>query len=219
MAATIGLTTAARVRPGAWVTVVARVLAVIVFLAEPSYWIRHALNHTWSAGVDLPFQLSNAAEFVTAAALWWRTPFLVELTYFWGFSAVIQALLTPDLPERFPDPAYFSFYVGHGVVIVAALFLTVGLGIMPRRGAPLRVLLGTIGFTICAEVANLVTNGNYMYLRQKPAAGTLLNFMGPWPWYVGSGLVLAIVFLTILHAPFWIAGRRAGTIPSSAESR
>jgi hypothetical integral membrane protein (TIGR02206 family) len=199
--------------------VVSRVLACIVVLAEPSYWIRHAVNHTWSAGVDLPFQLSNAAEFVAAAALWWRTPFLVELTYFWGFSAVIQALLTPDLRERFPDPAYFSFYVGHGGVIVAALFLTLGHRITPRPGAPLRVFLASLAFTVVAAAANLVTNGNYMYLRQKPVAGSLLNFMGPWPWYVGTALILAVVFLALLNAPFWIARRRASAIPSPADPR
>lgn len=219
LVATVGLTVAARVQPGPWTMVVSRVLALVVLLAEPSYWIRHAVNHTWSAGVDLPFQLSNAAEFVAAAALWWRTPVLVELTYFWAFSAVIQALLTPDLRERFPDPAYFSFYVGHGGVIVAAVFLTVGLRITPRAGAPVRVFVASLAFTVVAALANLVTNGNYMYLRQKPVGGSLLNFMGPWPWYIGTGMVLAVVFLAILNAPFWIARSRARAIPSMANSR
>jgi uncharacterized membrane protein YwaF len=57
-------------------------------------------------------------------------------------------------------------------------------------------------------LAHIVTNGNYMYLRQKPVAGSLLNFMGPWPWYIGGGLLLAVIFLTILNAPFWLARRR-----------
>ncbi len=219
LVSTVGLTAGARVRPGPWTMVVSRVLALVVLLAEPSYWIRHAVNHTWSAGVDLPFQLSNAAEFVAAAALWWRTPVLVELAYFWAFSAVIQALLTPDLRERFPDPAYFSFYVGHGGVIVAALFLTVGLRITPRPGAPLRVFLASLAFTVVAAVANLVTHGNYMYLRHKPLSGSLLDFMGPWPWYIGTGLILAVIFLAVLNAPFSIARRRVGAIPSATDAR
>lgn len=216
---TAGLTVAARLRPGRWTTVVSRVLAVIIVLTEPSYWLQEIIHGTWSARYDLPLQLSNAAEFVSAAALWWRTPFLVELTYFWGFGAVIQALATPDFPEHFPDPAYFRFYVAHGGILLAAVFLTIGLRITPRPGAPRRVFLATIAFTAVVGLADILTGGNYMYLRAKPAAGSLLNFMGPWPWYIGSGLVLAVVFLGLLNAPFWIARRRALATASGIERR
>ena len=202
------LTIAARIRPGRWITVATRILAVSIAGAEPSYWVQQIIHGTWSASTDLPLQLSNAAEFVSAAALWWQTPFLVELTYFWGFGAVVQALLTPDFQQHFPDPAYFRFYVAHGGILVAALFLTVGLRITPRPGAPLRVFLATIVFTAVVGLADVLTNGNYMYLRLKPAAGSLLNVMGPWPWYIGSGLILAIVFLTVLNTPFWLARRK-----------
>lgn len=219
VAATTGLTAAARLRPGAWITVVARALAIVIALTEPSYWVQEVIHGTWSARYDLPLQLSNASEFVAAAALWWRTPFLVELTYFWGLGAVLQALATPDFPEHFPDPAYFRFYLAHGGVLLAAVFLTVGLRISPRPGAPVRVFLATILFTALVGLADIMTGGNYMYLRLKPAAGSLLNFMGPWPWYIGSGLVLAVAFLTILNTPFWIARRRAQAIPSTANSR
>jgi hypothetical integral membrane protein (TIGR02206 family) len=205
---TAGLTIAARSAPGPWITVVSRILAVVIALTEPSYWVQQIVNHSWSPRYDLPLQLSNASEFVSAAALWWRRPFLVELTYFWGLGAVLQALATPDFPEHFPDPAYFRFYVAHGGVLLAAVFLTVGLRIWPRPGAPIRVFAATIGYTALVGLADIVTNGNYMYLRQKPVAGSLLNFMGPWPWYIGSGLLLAVILLTILNTPFWLARRR-----------
>jgi hypothetical integral membrane protein (TIGR02206 family) len=205
---TVGLTIAARASPGPWITAVSRTLALLIALTEPSYWVQQILHHSWSPRYDLPLQLSNASEFVSAAALWWRTPFLVELTYFWGLGAVLQALATPDFPEHFPDPAYFRFYVTHGGVLLAAVFLTIGLRIWPRPGAPIRVFAATIAYTALVGLADIVTNGNYMYLRQKPVAGSLLNFMGPWPWYIGSGLILAVIFLTILNAPFWLARRR-----------
>ena len=205
---TAALTVAARTRPGPWITIVSRALALAIVLTEPSYWVQQILNHSWSPRYDLPLQLSNASEFVSAAALWWRAPFLVELTYFWGLGAVLQALATPDFPEHFPDPAYFRFYVTHGGILFAAVFLTVGLRITPRPWTAARVLLATVGYTAFVGLADILTGGNYMYLRQKPVAGSLLNFMGPWPWYIASGLILAVILLTILNAPFWLARRR-----------
>ena len=207
VALTAALTVAARRWPGPWITGLSRVVALVILLTEPSYWLQQVIHHTWSARYDLPLQLSNASEFVSAAALWWRTPFLVELTYFWGFGAVLQALLTPDFPEHFPDPAYVRFYVTHGGILFAAVFLTVGLRILPRPGTAFKVFLATVAYTALVGLADFLTGGNYMYLRQKPAAGSLLNFMGPWPWYIGSGLLLAIIFLTLLNAPFWLARR------------
>ena len=206
---TVGLTIAARVRPGRWIAVVSRVLAVLIAIAEPSYWLSEVIHGTWSARYDLPLQLSNASELVAAAALWWPKPILVELTYFWGLGAVLQALATPDFSQHFPDPAYFRFYVAHGGVLAAAVFLVAGRRIFPRPGAPLRIFLITIGFTAVVGLVDVLTNGNYMYLRVKPAAGSLLNFMGPWPWYIASGALLAILFLAALNTPFWLARRRA----------
>jgi len=210
VAVTVVLTVAARTYPGRWITVVSRVLAVLVAAAEPSYWIAQAIHGVYAPRDDLPLHLSRAAEFVSAAALWWAKPFLVELTYFWGLGAIVQALVTPDIQQHFPDPAYFRFYIGHGGVLVAAVFLVVGRRIWPRPGAAVRVFLATVVFTAIAGLADILTGGNYMFLREKPSAGSLLNFLGPWPWYIASGLLLAIVFLTMLDAPFWLARRRAG---------
>jgi hypothetical integral membrane protein (TIGR02206 family) len=206
---TAGLTIGARVRPGRWLTVLSRILAILIVVAEPSYWVTQISNGTWAARYDLPLQLSNASELVAAAALWWPKPILVELTYFWGLGGVLQALATPDFTQHFPDPAFFRFYVTHGGVLAAAVLLVFGRRIYPRPGAPLRIFLITIGFTVIVGVADILTGGNYMYLRVKPAAGTLLNFMGPWPWYIASGALLAVVLLTVLYAPFWLMRRRA----------
>ena len=86
-----------------------RILSVLIAAAEPSYWVGHALGGVYSVQHDLPLELSRVAEFVSAAALWWPKPFLVELTYFWGLGAIVQALATPDITEHFPDPACFRF--------------------------------------------------------------------------------------------------------------
>ncbi len=59
-----------------------------------------------------------------------------------------------------------------------------------------------------AAVATLLTGGNYMFLREPPEEASLLDLLGPWPWYVVGGAVLAVVLLAVLDA---LTPRAGGT--------
>jgi hypothetical integral membrane protein (TIGR02206 family) len=196
------LCVAARRAPGRWIDVVAATIAVALVIAELSWQPYVLANHTWSVGASLPVQLCDVAGFVAAAALLWRQLLLVEVAWFWGLGGTLQAVLTPDLKDRFPSFPYLQFYVTHDLVILAAVFLVIGLALQPRPGAVRRIFLLTLGFAVLVGLIDLVTGGNYMYLRQVPASGSLLNLMGPWPWYIVTGSLLTLVVLTILDAPF-----------------
>ncbi len=117
---------------------------------------------------------------------------MAELAYFWGLAGSTQALLTPDLPDRFPSFLFLQYIVEHGLTVVAALLLPVGLGLHPRPGALLRVTLATVGLAVIAGIADLLTGGDYMYLARPPASPTLLSLLGPWPWYLAGATVVAL---------------------------
>src|SRR2546422_948572 len=74
----------------------------------------------------------------------------------------------------------------------------------------LPVQLCDVGGFVAAAIAivDLVTGGNYMYLRRVPAGGSLLSLMGPWPWYIAAGVLVALVVLALLDAPFHLWSRR-----------
>jgi hypothetical integral membrane protein (TIGR02206 family) len=150
---------------------------------------------------------------VAAAACWWRVTLLVELTYFWGLAGTLQAIITPDLNVGFPHLVFFQYVVGHVGIVVAALFLVVGMGIVPRGHAVVRVFAITLGYSAFVGIVDATTGANYMFLRSPPGEWTLLRLLGPWPWYVASAAGVAIVLFTLLDAPFW-SGRRG--VPASA---
>ena len=207
------LCVAARRAPGRWTGVVAAIVALAIVVAELSWQPYVLANHAWSAAYSLPIQLCDVGGFIAAAALVWRQLLLVEIAYFWGLGGTLQALLTPDLRDHFPSFPYLQFYVTHDLVILAALFLVIGLGLQPRRGAVRRIFLLTLGFAALVGLIDLVTGGNYMYLRRVPASGSLLSLMGPWPWYIAAGAVLTLLLLTVLDAPFQRI--RRGSVKSS----
>ena len=130
---------------------------------------------------------------VSVLALWTARQQLVELTWFWGLTASLQAVLTPDLGSAdFPELLYWTFFITHAGAVVAALVLVVGRGIEPRPGAVGRAFAATVLVAAAAGIANVLTGGNYMWLREKPEAGSLLDLMGPWPWYVLGAAALGL---------------------------
>src|SRR5438128_3332283 len=200
----------ARRRPGPWL----RVLAGVLVVDEVSWWV-YLLGGGQPGSrlaLSLPLQLCDAAIFIAAVALWTRHPLLVEVTYFWGLAGTIQALLTPDLPQHFPSYPYFQYYIAHGGVVAAALVLVVGLGQHPRRWAVAGVGGLTVAYAALVGFVDAVTGADYMYLRSKPPSATLLDFLGPWPWYILAAPVIAACLFAILDAPFRLRERRADAL-------
>jgi hypothetical integral membrane protein (TIGR02206 family) len=204
------LVAAARLRPGAWTRPACIALAVVLVAAEIAWWVY--LVATGAQGTELasalPLQLCDTAIFVAALALVLRYQLLVEVTYFWGLAGTIQAVITPDLPQHFPTFPFFQYYVAHGGIVAAALFLVVGLGQWPRRDAVLRVAGITIVYALLVGAIDAATGANYMYLRNKPQSASLLDLLGPWPWYLAWAGLIGVALLFVLDAPFrWLRHR------------
>jgi hypothetical integral membrane protein (TIGR02206 family) len=207
--AAAGLCVAARQRPGAWIGPVAVGLGAFLVASEAA-WIGWLLaRRAWTPAVGLPLHICDAATLLGAAALWSRRRALVELLWFWACAGTAQALVTPDLPRRFPDLLYFQYYAAHGGIVLAALFLVLGLRQAPARGAVGRGLLATAGYTAAAAVVDVVTGGDYLYLRHPPPVHTLFDLMGPWPWYLVATAGLAVVLFVLLDLPFRRARRNS----------
>ncbi|MDQ3647039.1 MAG: TIGR02206 family membrane protein [Actinomycetota bacterium] len=180
--------------------VVSRALAIGIL---GSYVVEHlafAARGTWTLDRNLPLHLTDAVTLVCVAALWIPHPLLIELLYFWALSASLQAVLTPDPGAGFPSIFFVTYFVTHCGAIVAACFLVFGRRLLPRRGAVWRVFGITAGFAALAALGNVVTGGNYMFLREKPDQASVLDVMGPWPAYIVSGAVLGLLMFLALAA-------------------
>lgn len=189
-----------RRHPGHWVQGYARALALLILAGWLGEYVADVALGTWTARYDLPLQLTDVVSVVAVLALWTRRVVLVELVYFWALTASLQATLTPDLSQTFPDVYYFTYFIYHIGAVVAACLLVFGCRIHPRPRAALRTFALTLAFVAVAGAGDLLTGGNYMYLRAKPIHNSLLNVMGPWPWYIVSTAALGLVLLLALQA-------------------
>jgi hypothetical integral membrane protein (TIGR02206 family) len=185
----------------AWAIPIGRGLAALIlggFLCEQ---LTYAVRGQWSADVNLPLQLTDAVTLASVGALWRaESLLLIELVYFWALSASLQAVLTPDLGQSFPDLLFFTYFATHSGALAAACLLFFGMRRAPRPGAVWRVYAITVAFTGLAAIGTLLTGGNYMFLRHKPAHGSLLDFMGPWPLYILVAALFGLLMFLALAA-------------------
>jgi hypothetical integral membrane protein (TIGR02206 family) len=206
----------ARRHPGRWVAPVSRGLAILILAAYVAEQVANAIRGTWTLGFNLPLQLTDAVTLVSILALWRPRPLPVELLYFWALTASLQAVITPDLDQTFPSIFYFTYFTTHSGAVVAACLLVFGRRLLPRPAAVWRVFAVTVAFAALAELGNLLTGGNYMFLREKPSSASLLDLMGPWPWYILTAAVLALaMFLTLEALARALRGPGAGGRPAT----
>ena len=191
-------------RAGGWLRAITLGLA---WLNLASYPI--SLIAAWLQGGDsdiehyLPFHLCDLAALTAGLALLTKTPLLRSLTYFWGLAGTIQGLATPAIRET--GPVFFSFFLQHFAIVAAALYLPLVLRWRPRR--PLWKAVGevfawSVAYLIFAIIVNALTGANFAYVSHPPENPSLLDHLGPWPWYVCSILGIAIVLYTLLWLPF-----------------
>jgi hypothetical integral membrane protein (TIGR02206 family) len=178
-----------------------RILAAILIGSEVYEQAAEIVAGTWTASQSLPVDLCDLAAFVTAFTLWTRRIGAFELAYFWGFSGTLQAILTPAMPEGFPAPDFFRFFAMHSGIIVSLFYLTLGLGLRPRKGAVWRVYGWTLVYAVAVGLVDWAVDGNYFYLCRKPE-GSLLDLLGPWPWYLLGGAAVAALMYWLLDLPY-----------------
>jgi hypothetical integral membrane protein (TIGR02206 family) len=187
-------------RRGRATVALTRTLALIILAGWVGEQVADVVEGIWSVEYTLPLQLTDVVSITAVIALWRPRLLLVELTFFWALTASLQATLTPDLARTFPSAFYFNYFAYHVGAVVAALLLVFGLRLYPRPGAVWRVFAATLVVAAVAAAADLITGGNYMYLREKPVHSSLLSAMSPWPWYIAETAVLAIAMLLALQA-------------------
>ncbi len=196
-----------RLEPGVRWGLFASILALVLV----ELW-RAALEGWLRLTTFLPLELCDAAMVLALVTLLRPRPAPAELLYFWAGAGSTLAMLTPDLRWSFPRYEFVVFFGLHGLVLAAALVLVYGTGLRPRRGAPLRAFLITAGLALVASLVNFSLGTNFMYLRHKPPVPTPLDWLGPWPVYIATSALVALVVFQLLALPFraeWRAARAA----------
>lgn len=181
-------------------------LWILIGLSLASYPINQlalqATGGNHSLDATLPFHLCDITAVICGLALITRRPALCELAYFWGLAGATQGLLTPNIATTFPNPHFISFFILHGSITITALSLPLGLSWKPRLHAARRAFLWILAYAVGVSIINITLNTNFAYLMEKPQNSSLLDTMGPWPYYIPLFVATTAIAFYLLALPF-----------------
>ncbi|MTV48715.1 TIGR02206 family membrane protein [Heliobacillus mobilis] len=181
-------------------------LAFILFFQELFIQGWNIASGTWSADSSLPLHLCNVTALLCGIMLLNRSYALYEVAFFWGMVAAVQALLTPDLGMfAFPHVIFYRFFITHGAIVLACLYMTFVEGYRPQLVSIGKTVLFSNVYMVAIAVVNHFTGGNYMYICAKPSGASLMDYMGPWPWYILFLEAVGILLMLLCYVPFVIA--------------
>ncbi|NOZ08741.1 MAG: TIGR02206 family membrane protein [FCB group bacterium] len=170
------------------------------------YW--NAINGLWTVQGMLPFHLCGTMVWVSVFLLLKPSFRVFELLYYLGIGGALQALVTPNLEVfGFPHYRFFETYIAHTGIIYAALFCIFARGYRPTlKGGVRALIIGNIYLVIVYGI-NLILGSNYMYVMHKPETFSVLNYFGPWPYYILGIELFAAVNMLLLYLPWGLINR------------
>jgi hypothetical integral membrane protein (TIGR02206 family) len=162
----------------------------------------------WHLDDSLPLQICDLAWVVVAWALLAGHPTATSLTYYWGLTLGLQALVQPTLTSPYPTFEFFAFWGKHVLIVWGAVYYTLAL----RHGPDWRSYRVAVGWTAVWLVGVLVLNGllgtNYGYVNGKPSEATVLDVLGPWPLYVVAEMAIVAGGWALITLPWTGLPRR-----------
>ncbi|MCG3088785.1 TIGR02206 family membrane protein [Sporosarcina cyprini] len=183
-----------------------RSFAFILLAFEIGFHLWMVGTGRWRLQDSLPLELCSISLLATIILLWTGKRSIANFVIFAGIAGALQAMITPVLDMNFPHFRFFHFFVTHAGIILTGLYFVWVRGYTPTlRGVFQAFLLLNILLPLILFI-NKSVEGNYMFLARKPLNGSLLDYLGPYPWYIASLEVVALGMFLII----WLLLREKG---------
>ncbi|SFB07240.1 MULTISPECIES: TIGR02206 family membrane protein [unclassified Bacillus (in: firmicutes)] len=182
-------------------------VALSLLAMEGTYHTWMYVNGSWKASHAIPLELCSLSLFLTVLLLLTGKKLVYEILLFTALLGASQAMLTPLLNYDFPHFRFFHFFYSHLMIIWVPLYFTWIKGYRPTIYSVLKLFCFLNILMPFIMLINKLVGGNYMFLSHKPESASLLDVLGPYPWYILSLEGLLILLSLIV----WLALREKGT--------
>jgi hypothetical integral membrane protein (TIGR02206 family) len=155
-------------------------------------------TNNWSIQSNLPLHMCGLSGLMSILLLFNFNTRLAHLVYYWGLTGGFYSLLTPEFDQGDQGFFFYSYFIGHGGLILTCSYMIVHHKFKPEANSWLQIFLITQIAAITVGLFNWATGSNYMYLQTPPSVDNPL-IIGSWPWYILVFEVLAIVHFYLFY--------------------
>jgi hypothetical integral membrane protein (TIGR02206 family) len=181
-----------------------RTLAVCLAWAALAFGVASTVTELFPFSVrhSLPLQICDLAWIFVVWALLTTHPLPLALTYYWGLTLSVQALVQPTLTEPFPDVEFLVFWGKHVLIVWGAVYLCLSLRRGPDWSSYRTAVVWTLGWLVAVLCLNALLGSNYGYVTAKPSEATVLDILGPWPVYVVAEMAIVAGGWALITLPW-----------------
>lgn len=184
-------------------------LSFIPFISFCVFFLMQIVSGVFSIQNDLPIHICRVLALTAPIVYWKENKFWTGVFYFWILAGTSNAVIAADIRYDFPHWTYIVYFAMHcGLVLLPIYYCLV-----MKHKMVLRDLWNAYWtaflFMIATFVVNFTIGSNYMYTSHKPLVASILDHLGPWPWYIVAILFIGLGLFFILYLPFLIGKRRS----------
>ncbi|WP_053365945.1 YwaF family protein [Bacillus sp. FJAT-27245] len=185
--------------------------AVTLIVMESLYHVWMYANGFWRAVDSLPAGLCSISLILAIILLVTGSKAIYDILLYTALLGATQALATPYLFFDFPHFRFIHFFYTHMLIVLVPLYYTWVKGYRPTFSSVIRLIVFLNLIMPVVMLINKLVGGNYMYLSHKPETASLLDMLGPYPWYILSLEGLLVTLSLIVWLIFRERGKASGT--------
>jgi hypothetical integral membrane protein (TIGR02206 family) len=194
-----------KTRPMSQVILITKIMGVSLISLEfikPLIW-HYSMNFPWIELV--PIHMCNLSTLFIGIFLITKKRLFFEVAFFWGIGGGINALITPDIPNSFPDPQYILFFFGHGLLIIAIAYACISLANRPTFNSVKNgICFSLITLPVIYSINKILgPPANYWYLGSKPVGDSILNLFPAPPLHIPVLIMIGVILFFLIYSPYW----------------
>ena len=149
----------------------------------------------------LPLHLCPIVIILSIFMMFFHSEVLFQPVYFWSIGAFF-AILMPDIRDGMSNFASQSFFITHFFILFSTAYAFVHFRFRPTKAGFLCSFLLLVTLAFIMYFVNNKLGTNFLYVNHPPVTKSLMDFMGPWPYYIFplAGIDIAISFF--MYLPF-----------------
>lgn len=186
-------------------------LLVILIGGEITFHLWFFVHGEWDLTTNLPLQLSSLSLYLCAIMLITNHYKMFEVTFFISVVGGFIAMITPELFFGFPHMRFFHFFIVHAAMIASSFYMVWIEGFKATARSVIRSFITLNIIAAFVFMVNQLIDANYMFLAGKPSNVSVIDFLGPYPWYIIPLEIIAFTSFWMLYFIYFKANKKQQT--------